>query len=99
MMQIQGILMLNKKAAECLSVFHVSSGEATAQRLWVEYDVEINVQTNHINWLERGLNESAVARLNKKATAADFEGLSSERTTLSSERCSVSLEVRMELSQ
>ena len=91
--------MLNNKAAKCSSVFHVSSGEATAQRLWVEYQVRINVQTNHINWLERGLNESAMARLNKEATASDFEGLSAERTTLSSERYSFSMEVRMELPQ
>ena len=55
-MPIQEILMWNNEAAERSSVFNVSSGEVKVQRFWVEYDVEINVQMNHIAWLERRLN-------------------------------------------
>ena len=40
-----------------------------------------------------------MGRLNNEATAADFEGLSAERTTLSSEGRSFSLEVGEQLSQ
>ena len=43
--------------------------------------------------------ESAVVRLNHDAAAADFKQRSVERTTLSSDRSSITLEVRMELSQ
>ena len=54
---------------------------------------------NHINWPESGSIESAVVRLNHNAAAADFDQMSAYRTTLSSERCSFTLEVRMELSK
>ena len=85
------------EAAELSTVFNVSSGDAIVQRLWVEYDVEINVQMNRIAWLERGLIESAVVRLIHEATAADFELMSAEGgSTLSSERSSFKLEVQMD---
>ena len=62
--------------------------------------MEINVQTNHIDGLARGLIESAVVRLNHEAAAAGgVEQMSAEGTTLSSERCSFSLEVGIELSR
>ena len=99
MMQIQETLMRKNEAAEPSLVFNVSSGEAIVQRVWVEYDVKMNVQMNHINWPERGLIESAVVRLNREAAAADFEQMSAARTTLSSEGCYFILEVPMELSQ
>ena len=99
MMPIQETLMRKNEAAELSLVFNVSPGEAIVQRVWVEYDVEMTVQMNHINWPERGLIESAVIRLNREAAAADFEQMSAERTTLSREGCSFVLEVPMELSQ
>ena len=40
-----------------------------------------------------------MVRLSKEAAVADSEVVSVERTTFSSERCSITLEVRMELSQ
>ena len=92
-------LMWNNEAAERSSVFHVRSGEVVVQRLWVEYDVEINVQMDYVDCPERGLMESAIVRLNHEKATADFEQMSAERTTLSSERCSFTLEARMELSQ
>ena len=92
-------LMWNNEAAERSSVFHVRSWEVVVQRLWVEYDVEINVQMDYVDCPERGLMESAIVRLNHEKAAADFEQMSAERTTLSSERCSFTLEARMELSQ
>ena len=97
LMPIRKILRCNNKAAECSSVFHVSSREAIVQRPCVEYDVGINLQVNLFNWVERALIESTVIRLNLEAAAAGVKLTSAERTTLSSERCSFSLEVRMEL--
>ena len=79
-------LMWNNEAAERSSVFHVRSGEVVVQRLWVEYDVEINVQMDYVDCPERGSMESAIVRLNHEEAAADFEQMSAERTTLSSER-------------
>ena len=99
MMPIQEILMRKNEAAKPSSLFNVSPGEAIFQRVWVKYDVEMIVQMNHINWSERGLIESAVVRLNREAAAADFEQMSAERTTLSSEGCSFRLEVPTMLSQ
>ena len=99
MMPIQETLMRKNEAAEPSLVFNVSPGEAIVQRVWVEYDVEMTVKMNHINWSERGLIESAVVRLNHEAAAANFERMSAERTTLSSEGCSFILEVPTELSQ
>ena len=98
LMPIRKTLRWNNDAAECSSVFHVRTREVIVQRLWVKYDVEINVQMKHINWVERALIESTVVRLNHKAAAAGVELVSAKRTTLSSERCPFSLEVRMELS-
>ena len=92
-------LMWDNEPAERSSVFEVRSGEAIVQRVWVKYDVETNVQMNHIIRPERGLIEIAVVRLINKAVTVDFEQMSAERTTLSSERCSFTLETRMELSQ
>ena len=92
-------LMWNNEAAERSSVFHVKSGEVVVQRLWIEYDVKINAQMDYVDCPERGLMESAIVRLNHQKAAADFEQMSAERTTLSSERCSFTLEARMELSQ
>ena len=92
-------LMWNNEAAERSSVFHVRSGEVVVQRLWVESDVKINVQIDYVDCPERGLMESAIVRLNHEEAAADFEQMSAERTTLTSERCSFTLETRMELSQ
>ena len=92
-------LMWDNEPAERSSVYEVRSGEAIVQRVWVKYDVETNVQMNHINRPERGLIEIAVVRLINKAVAVNFEQMSAERTTLSSERCSFTLEARMELSQ
>ena len=92
-------LMWNNEAAERSSVFHVRSGEVVVQRLWVESDVKINVQMDYVDCPERGLMESAIVRLNHEEAAPDFEQMSAERTTLSSERCSFTLEARMELSQ
>ena len=92
-------LMWNNEAAERSSVFHVRSGEVVVQRLWVEYDVKINVQMDYVDCPERGLMERAIVRLNHEEAAADFEQMSAERTTLSSERCSFTLEAPMELSQ
>ena len=92
-------LMWDNEPAERSSVYEVRSGEANVQRVWVKYYVETNVQMNHINRPERGLIEIAVVRLINKAVAVDFEQMSAERTTLSSERCSFTLEARMELSQ
>ena len=43
--------------------------------------------------------DSAVVRLNREAAAADFEQMSAERPTCSSEGCSFLLEVPTELSQ
>ena len=74
----------------------MSPGEAIVQRDWVEYDVEMITQMNHINWPERGLIESAAIRLNREGAAADFEQMSAEKT---SEGCSFILEVPTELSQ
>ena len=91
--------MWTHEGAERSSVLNVRSGEAIVQRVWIEYDVRINVQMNHINWPERDLIESVVVRLNNEAAVSDSELLSVERTTLFSERCSITLEVRMELSQ
>ena len=99
MMPIQETLMRKNEAAEPSLVFNVSPGEANVQRVWVEYDVEMTVQMSHINWPERGLIESAVVRLNREAAAANFEQMSAERTTFSSEGCTFILEVPMELSQ
>ena len=92
-------LMWDNEPAERSSVFEVRSGEAIVQCVWVKYDVETNVQMNHINRPERGLIEIAVVRLINKAVTVDFEQMSAERTTLSIERCSFTLETRMELSQ
>ena len=78
-MPIQEILMPNSEAAERSSVFSVSSGEEIVQRIWVEYDVEINVQMKHMDWLERGLIESAVVRLNHEVAAADLKLTSAGR--------------------
>ena len=62
--------------------------------------MEINVQTNHIDGLARGLIESALVRLNHEAAAAGgVELMSAEVTTLPCERCSFSLEVGIELSR
>ena len=99
MMPIQETLMWKNEAAEPSLVFTVSSGEAIVQRVWVEYDVEMNVRMNHINWPEQDLIESAVVRLNHEAAAADFERMSAERKTLSIEGRSFRLEKPMELSQ
>ena len=52
------------------------SGEEIVQSPWVEFNVEINVQTNHIDGLARGLIESAVARVNNDAVAANVELMS-----------------------
>ena len=84
-------LMWNNEVAERSSVFHVRSGEVVVQRLWVEYDVKINVQMDYVDRPERGLIESAVVRLNHEAAAADLEQISAERTTLSIERCASTL--------
>ena len=92
-------LMWNNEAAERSSVFHVGYGEVVVQRLWVESDGTIDVQMDYVDCPERGLMESAIVRLNYEEAAADFEQISAERTTLSSERCSFTLEARMELSQ
>ena len=92
-------LIWKNEAAERLSVFHVRSGDVVVQRLWVEYDVKINVQMDYVDCPERGLMECAIVRLSHEEAAADFEQMRVERTTLSSERCSFSLEARMELSQ
>ena len=92
-MPIQETLMWNNEAAERSSVFNMSSGEAIVQRLWVEYVVQINVQTNNINWAERGLIERPVVRPNHETAAADLEQMSVERPTLSFERCPFILEV------
>ena len=99
MMPIQETLMRKNEAAEPSLVFNVSPGGAIVQHVWVEYDVEMTVQLNHINWPERGLIESAVVRLNREEAAADFEQMSAERTTLSSEGCSFIQKVPTELSQ
>ena len=80
MMPIQETLMRKNEAAEPSLVFNVSPGDAIVQRVWVEYDVEMTVQMNHVNWSERGLIESAVIRLNREAAAADVELMSAERT-------------------
>ena len=48
MMRIQETLMRKNEAAEPSLVFNVSPGEAIVQRVWVEYDVEMTVQMNHI---------------------------------------------------
>ena len=48
MMPIQETLMRKNEAAEPSLVFNVSPGEAIVQRVWVEYDVEMTVQMNHI---------------------------------------------------
>ena len=95
----QETLMWNNEVAECSSVFHVRSGEVVVQRLWVEYHVKINVQMDYVDCPEHCLMESAIVRLNHEEASADFEQMSAERTTLSSERCSFTLEARMELSQ
>ena len=92
-------LMWKNESIKRSSVFEVRSGEVIVQRVWVEYDVEINVQMLHMECLERGLIKSAMVRLNNEARATDLDGLSTERMMLSSERCSFSLEVRMELWQ
>ena len=100
MMPIQETLMWKNEAAEPSLVINVSSGEAIVQCVWVEHDVEMNVQMSHINWPERGLIEIAVVvRLNHETADADFERTSAERTTLSSDGCSFILEVPTELSQ
>ena len=99
MMPIPETLMQKNEADEPSLVFNVSPGEAIVQRVWIEYDVEMTVQMNHINWSERGLIESAVVRLNHDAAAASFERKSAERTMISSEGCSFILEVSTELSQ
>ena len=91
--------MRKNEAAEPSLVFNVSPGEAIVQRVWVEYDVEMTVQMNHINRSERGLIERAVVRLNREAAAVDSEQMTAERTTLSSEGCSFILEVPTELSR
>ena len=95
----QETLMWNNEVAERSSVFHVRSGEVVVQRLWVEYHVKINVQMDYVDCPEHGLMENAIVRLNHEEASADFEQMSAERTTLSSERCSFALEARMELSQ
>ena len=92
-------LMWDNETAERSSVFDVRSGEAIVQRLWAEYDVKINVQMDYVDCPERGLMESAIVRLNHEEAAADFEQMSAERTTLSSERRFFTLEARIELSQ
>ena len=99
LMLIPETLMWNNEAAEFSSVLNVRSGEAIVQRLWVEYEVEGVIQMDHIDWPERGSIESAIVRLSNEALATNSKGLSAERTTLFSERCSFSLEVRTELSQ
>ena len=99
LMSIQETLMWKNEAAEPSLVINVSSGETSVQRLWVEYDMEMNVQMNHINWPERGLIESAVVRLKHEAAYTDSERMSAERMTLSTGRCSFSLEARRELPQ
>ena len=91
-------LMWNNEAAERSSVLHVRFGEVVVQRLWVESDGKINVQMDYNDCPERGLMESEIVRLNHEEAAADFEQMSAERTTLSSEGCSFTLEARMELS-
>ena len=48
-------LTWNNEAAERSSVFHKRSGEVVVQRLWVEYDVKINVQMDYVDCPERGL--------------------------------------------
>ena len=99
LMLIPETLMWNNEAAQLSSVLNLRPGEAIVQRLWVVYEVERVVQMDHIGWPERGSIESAIVRLSIQATATNSKGLSAERRTLSSERCSFSLEVRMELSQ
>ena len=99
MMPIQETLMLKNEAAEPSLVFNVSPGEAIVQRVWIEYEVEMTVQMNHINCPERGLIESAVFRLSHEAAAANFKRMSAERTTHSSEGCCFILEIPTELSQ
>ena len=99
MMPIQETLMRKNEAAEPSLVFTVSPGEVIVQRVWVECDVEVTVQMNHINWPERGLIESAVVRLNREAAAADFKQINIERTTRSSEGCSFIVGVPTEHSQ
>ena len=75
-MPILETLMWNNEAAERSSVFEVRSGEAIVQRVWVEYDVVINVQMYHSKWSKRGMIENAVVRLNNEAAVADFELMS-----------------------
>ena len=98
-MPIQETLRRENEAAEPSLVFNVGPGEAIVQRVWVEYNVEMTVQMNHIIWPERGWIESAVVRMNREAAAADIEQMSAETTTISSEGCPFILEVPMELSQ
>ena len=99
LMLIPETLMWNNEAAEFSSVLNLRSGEAIVQRLWVKYEVERVIQMDHIDWPERGSIESAIVRLSNKATATNSKELRAEKTTLFSERCSFSLEVRTELSQ
>ena len=99
MVPTQETLMWKNEVAERSSVLHVRSGEVVVQRLWVEYHVKIKVQMYYVDCPEHGLMESAIVRLNHEEASADFEQMSAERTTLSSERCSFALEARMELSQ
>ena len=51
-MPIRETLMWNNEAAERWSVFEVRPGEAIVRRVWVEYDVELNVHMNHSDWLK-----------------------------------------------
>ena len=82
LMPIRETLIWKEDAAEPSLEFNVSSGEAIVQRLCGECDVEINVRMNHIDWLERGLIEKAVGRLNNEVAVTDSEELSAKRTTL-----------------
>ena len=47
---------------------------------------------NHVDWVERGLIESAMVRLNGEALAGDFELMRAEITTLCIEKCSLTME-------
>ena len=41
--------MRKNETAEPSLVLNVRPGEAIVQRVWIEYDVEMTVQMNHIN--------------------------------------------------
>ena len=77
----------------------VSSEVVTVYRVCVEYDLGKIIQFDLNDWLESGIIGSAVVRLNNEATVDDFELMSVERRTLSSEKRSFRLEIPAELPQ